>query len=163
TQVIHPTVEVPVRTATAASDAELDALLRVLLVATPEPDTHTLLLVIHHIVTDGWSMGIITRELSALYTAAVHGEPATLPDLPVQYPDFAVHQRERMTSEALEERIGYWRERLAGLEPLELPTDRPRPAVRTSAGAQHHFAIPAELARELNALGRDRGASLFMV
>ncbi|MBT2890617.1 non-ribosomal peptide synthetase, partial [Streptomyces sp. McG2] len=179
TQVIHPTVEVPVRTATAASDAELDALLRaetavpfdlrtgpllrVLLVATPEPDTHTLLLVIHHIVTDGWSMGIITRELSALYTAAVHGEPASLPELPVQYPDFAVRQRERMTSEALEERIGYWRERLAGLEPLELPTDRPRPAVRTSAGAQHHFAIPAELARELNALGRDRGASLFMV
>nr|WP_147484278.1 non-ribosomal peptide synthetase [Streptomyces albidoflavus] len=179
TQVIHPTVEVPVRTATAASDAELDALLRaetavpfdlrtgpllrVLLVATPEPDTHTLLLVIHHIVTDGWSMGIITRELSALYTAAVHGEPASLPELPVQYPDFAVRQRERMTSQALEERIGYWRERLAGLEPLELPTDRPRPAVRTSAGAQHHFAIPAELARELNALGRDRGASLFMV
>ncbi|MFF5617045.1 non-ribosomal peptide synthase/polyketide synthase [Streptomyces albidoflavus] len=179
TQVVHPTVEVPVRTATAASDAELDALLRaetavpfdlrtgpllrVLLVATPEPDTHTLLLVIHHIVTDGWSMGIITRELSALYTAAVHGEPATLPELPIQYPDFAVHQRERMTSEALEERIGYWRERLAGLEPLELPTDRPRPAVRTSAGAQHHFAIPEELAGELNALGRDRGASLFMV
>ncbi|MFB8413640.1 amino acid adenylation domain-containing protein, partial [Streptomyces albidoflavus] len=179
TQVVHPTVDVPVRTATAASDAELDALLRaetavpfdlrtgpllrVLLVATPEPDTHTLLLVIHHIVTDGWSMGIITRELSALYTAAVHGEPANLPDLPVQYPDFAVRQRERMTAEALEERIGYWRERLAGLEPLELPTDRPRPAVRTSAGAQHHFAIPAELARELNALGRDRGASLFMV
>ncbi|OWA08458.1 non-ribosomal peptide synthetase [Streptomyces sp. CS227] len=179
TQVVHPTVEVPVRTATAASDAELDALLRaetavpfdlrtgpllrVLLVATPEPDTHTLLLVIHHIVTDGWSMGIITRELSALYTAAVHGEPANLPELPVQYPDFAVRQRERMTAEALEERIGYWRERLAGLEPLELPTDRPRPAVRTSAGAQHHFAIPAELAGRLNALGRDRGASLFMV
>ncbi|MFD5028670.1 amino acid adenylation domain-containing protein, partial [Streptomyces sp. NPDC058373] len=179
TQVVHPTVDVPVRSAAAATDEELDALLRaetavpfdlrtgpllrVLLVATAEPDTHTLLLVMHHIVTDGWSMGIVTRELSALYAAAVRGEEAGLPALAVQYPDYAVWQRRRLAGPALDGQLAYWRERLDGLEPLDLPTDRPRPAVRTSAGAQHTFEVPAELARELDALGRDRGASLFMV
>ncbi|NEE35558.1 amino acid adenylation domain-containing protein, partial [Streptomyces sp. SID7982] len=179
TQVVHAAMDVPVRTASAATDEALDALLRaetavpfdlrtgpllrVLLVATAEPDTHTLLLVMHHIVTDGWSMGIITRELSALYAAAVRGEDAALPELAVQYPDYAVWQRRRLAEAGLDGQLAYWRDRLDGLEPLDLPTDRPRPAVRTSAGAQHAFEVPAELARELNALGRDRGASLFMV
>ncbi|WP_253267541.1 non-ribosomal peptide synthetase, partial [Streptomyces sp. NL15-2K] len=116
----------------------------------------------HHIVTDGWSMGVVMRELSELYAAAVRGERAVLPELPVRYGDYAVWQRERLAGEALEEQLAYWREQLAGLEPLELPTDRPRPAVRTSAGALHTFDVPEELTRELSAVGRSRHATLSM-
>ncbi|MGW6240423.1 non-ribosomal peptide synthase/polyketide synthase [Streptomyces sp. NPDC055094] len=124
---------------------------------------HVLVLSMHHIVTDGWSMGVITRELAALYAAAVRGEDAQLPELPVQYPDFAVWQRERLTGDAHARQLDYWREQLDGLQPLELPTDRPRPAVRTSAGALHTFQVPGELARRLARSGQRRGASLFVV
>ncbi|MFB6595228.1 amino acid adenylation domain-containing protein, partial [Streptomyces diastaticus] len=172
TQVVHPRLDVPVRTAEldealdlAASvpfDLRTGPLLRVLLARTAE-DAHVLLLAMHHIVTDGWSMGIITRELSELYAAAVRGEEAVLPALPAQYPDFAVWQRDRHAGDALEADLAYWRGKLEGLEPLELPTDRPRPAVRDAAGSQYAFAVPAELTERLTRAGRDGRASLFMV
>ncbi|MFF4097779.1 amino acid adenylation domain-containing protein, partial [Streptomyces sp. NPDC001834] len=136
-------------------------LTRVVLVRLSECE-HVLALSMHHIVTDGWSMGVVTRELSALYTAAVRGEDASLAELPVQYPDFAVWQREHLAGEALDGQLDYWRGKLAGLEPLELPTDRPRPAVRTSAGALHAFEVSSELANRLTRLSQERGASLFM-
>ncbi|MFE7467339.1 amino acid adenylation domain-containing protein, partial [Streptomyces sp. NPDC057499] len=137
-------------------------LVRVLLARLAE-DEHVLVLSMHHIVTDGWSMGVITRELSALYTAAVRGEDAALPAPPVQYPDFAVWQRERLGADgALDEDLAHWKTRLAGLEPLELPTDRPRPAVRGTGGALHAFDVPAGLAERLTRAGQRRGASLFM-
>ncbi|MGW9617937.1 amino acid adenylation domain-containing protein, partial [Streptomyces diastaticus] len=140
-------------------DLRTGPLLRVLLLRGSARE-HVLVLALHHIVTDGWSMGVLTRELGALYTAAVTGEDAALPGLPLQYPDYAAWQRGRSVAE---DEVAHWAKTLAGLEPLALPTDRPRPAVRTSAGALHTFEIPDALAARLRAAGRGEGASLFMV
>src|SRR6185436_4995799 len=125
---------------------------------------HLLLSTMHHIASDGWSMGILTRELTALYRAACAGTPSPLPALPVHYADFAVWQRRWLTGEALECELSYWRERLAGAPPhLELPTDRPRPALQSFRGAQHPFSLPADLSAALAALGRREGTTLFMI
>ncbi|MFF4674104.1 amino acid adenylation domain-containing protein, partial [Streptomyces sp. NPDC001279] len=131
------------------------------------PQEHVLVLAMHHIVTDGWSMGVITRELSALYAAATRGVAADLPELAFQYPDFAVHQRALRSAaddggESVDDGLAYWRQRLAGLEPLDLSTDRPRPAVRTTAGALCSFDVPEALAGRLREVGRAHGTSLFM-
>ncbi|HEY4464979.1 MAG TPA: amino acid adenylation domain-containing protein, partial [Streptosporangiaceae bacterium] len=137
-------------------------LLRALLVRL-SGEQHVLLLTAHHIVTDGWSMGILVEELSVLYAAARRGQAASLPPLPVQYADFAVWQRDRLSGGALDNHLGYWTSQLAGVEPLELPTDRPRPAVRTSSGAAHEFTVPAEVTTGLAGLARSCDATLFMV
>jgi len=118
---------------------------------------HLLVLVLHHIVTDGWSMGILAEELGRLYS----GE-AELPPLPLRYADFAAWQRDRLAGPELDDRIAYWERQLAGVPVLELPTDRPRPAVRGTAGATHRFTVPPALTARLTGLGRDRGATLFM-
>ncbi|MGH3799015.1 MAG: amino acid adenylation domain-containing protein, partial [Pseudonocardiaceae bacterium] len=123
---------------------------------------HALLLVLHHIITDGWSMGVLVKELTACYGAAVRGLEAVLPALPVQYADFAAWQRERLSGPALEEQLSYWRRQLDGVAPLELPTDRPRPAVQTTNGALHEFVVPAEVTARLKELGRQRDTTLFM-
>ncbi|MFE3141389.1 amino acid adenylation domain-containing protein [Streptomyces scopuliridis] len=125
-----------------------------------ERTTHVLVLSMHHIVTDGWSMGVITRELSALYAAAVRGVAPALPELPVQYPDFAAWQR--ADADLQTGQLPYWREQLSGFETLDLPVDRPRPAVRTAVGALHSFDVPDALARRLREAGQGQGASLFM-
>src|SRR5205807_5934559 len=116
--------------ATTPFDLSRGPLLRVRLVALA-PDEHVLTLMLHHIVTDGWSMGVLIEELSTLYGAAARGETTDLPPLPVQYADFASWQRDRLSGEFLDERLAYWRRQLDGVAPLELPTDRPRPAVQT--------------------------------
>jgi amino acid adenylation domain-containing protein len=122
------------------------------------PDDHVLLLTVHHIVSDGWSMSILNQELAALY------EAAALPELPVQYADYAVWQRGRLSGEALERQAGFWRQRLAGAPPLlELPTDRPRPPVRSSRGGRVPVLLPQPLAGRLEELARRNGATLFMV
>ncbi|RSM52222.1 non-ribosomal peptide synthetase [Amycolatopsis sp. WAC 01376] len=126
------------------------------------PDEHVLTLVLHHIVTDGWSAGVLTGELSALYTAFVRGERVSLPDLPVQYADFAVWQRERLAGAILDEQLGYWRHRLEDVPPLELPTDRPRPAVRTKNGALLEFTVPETTTARLKELSRRQDGTLFM-
>ncbi|HEV2735462.1 MAG TPA: condensation domain-containing protein, partial [Longimicrobiaceae bacterium] len=124
---------------------------------------HVLLFTLHHVVSDGWSMEVLVREVSALYAAFSRGEPSPLPELPVQYADFAVWQREWLTGETLAEQIGWWRERLAGAPPLlEVPTDRPRSAWQSPRAARHGFALSAELSRRLRALSRAEGATLFM-
>ncbi|WP_165777490.1 non-ribosomal peptide synthetase [Amycolatopsis antarctica] len=143
-------------------DLTVAPLIRALLVREGERE-HVLLLSLHHIVADGWSKGVLARDLGALYRAAVTGEPDGLPELPVQYPDFAAWQAERLAGGTLDEQLGYWTTRLDGVAPLELPTDRPRPAVRTTAGALHRFDLPAALAAELTALARRRDCSLFTV
>ncbi|HEX2188727.1 MAG TPA: amino acid adenylation domain-containing protein, partial [Longimicrobiaceae bacterium] len=126
-------------------------------------DDHLLVLAQHHAVTDGWSMGVLFRELSALYASAVQGEPSPLAPLPVQYADFAVWQRGWLVGEALERQVAYWRGRLAGAPPLlELPTDRPRRGVQTTRGASHRFRVPADTADRLRALARAEGATPFM-
>jgi amino acid adenylation domain-containing protein len=122
-----------------------------------------LVLAMHHIVSDGWSMGVLLRELAALYGAALAGRPSPLPELPVQYADFAVWQREWLQGEVLEGQLAYWRERLAGHPPvLELPADRPRPAVQTFRGAVEPLLLEAEASGRLADLSRRRGAPLFM-
>ncbi|MDT5028082.1 MAG: hypothetical protein QOE61_4508, partial [Micromonosporaceae bacterium] len=117
------------------------------------PDDHVLVLTLHHIITDGWSTSVLTDDLAALYTGA-----RDLPPLGVQYLDFAVWQR----GQPLTAQLDYWTAQLAGLAPLELPIDRPRPAVRTSAGARHDFLVPAEVTEALKRLGRQRNGTLFM-
>ncbi|HEX2300339.1 MAG TPA: amino acid adenylation domain-containing protein, partial [Pseudonocardiaceae bacterium] len=135
-------------------------LLRATLIRLAAED-QVLLVGLHHIVTDGWSTGVFKEELGALYAAALRGEEPVLPPLPVQYADFAVWQRERLSGPVMSEQLGYWRRQLAGITPLELPTDRPRPAVLTSAGAMHEFVVPAEVAAGLKQLNRQDG-TLFM-
>ena len=125
-------------------------------------DEHVLLVGLHHIVTDGWSTGVFKEELSALYAAALRGEEPALAPLPVQYADFAVWQRERLSGPVMSEQLDYWRRQLAGITPLELPTDRSRPAVFTSAGAMHEFVVPAEVAAGLKQLNRQQDGTLFM-
>ncbi|MFF9901678.1 condensation domain-containing protein, partial [Streptomyces longispororuber] len=137
-------------------------LLRAALVRLGEED-HVLALCVHHIVTDGWSSAVIARDLEALYAARRRGEEPELPPLPLRYADFALWQRDRLTGPVADEQIGYWRKRLGGLEPLELPTDRPRPPVRTTRGATLGFRVPEETTDRITELAADRGATLFMV
>ncbi|HEX8273711.1 MAG TPA: condensation domain-containing protein, partial [Longimicrobiaceae bacterium] len=127
-------------------------------------EEHVLLLGVHHVVSDGWSMGVLFRELSALYEAYREGRESPLSELPVQYADFAVWQREQLSGEALERQLSYWKERLSGApELLELPTDHPRPAVQSFRGAYEHVQLPAKVLEKLRALGRQEGATLYMV
>ncbi|HST57606.1 MAG TPA: amino acid adenylation domain-containing protein, partial [Longimicrobium sp.] len=128
-------------------------------------EEHVLLLTMHHIVSDGWSMGVLFRELFTLYQSLSQPSGAerpasALPPLPVQYADFAVWQRGWLRGEVLRRRLDWWRERLGGAPPaLELPTDRPRPAVASSRGASHGFRLPAETTRGLRSLARREGAT----
>ena len=121
------------------------------------------LLSMHHIVADGWSMEVFANEIRVLYPAFCLGLPSPLPDLPLQYADFAVWQREWLKGEVLEGQLAYWKEQLANLPALQLPTDRPRPAVVTYRGARSPIVIPEPLCVELKALSQREGATLFMV
>ncbi len=124
---------------------------------------HFLLLALHHIVADGWSIGVLLAELGALYRARLAGEAAELPPLPVQYADYAAWQRRQIAGEALAAGLAFWRERLAGApEKLELPLDRPRPAVPSLAGGQVRFRLPAELRARLATVGSEAGSTPFM-
>ncbi|MFD9885795.1 amino acid adenylation domain-containing protein, partial [Streptomyces alboflavus] len=124
-------------------------------------DDHLLLLAQHHIVTDGWSVGVLARDLVALYDAEVTGAPDGLPAPGVQYPDFAVWEHEGRDDTDDIEDLAYWKRHLTGLQQLELPTDRPRPAVRTTAGAGHRHRIPAELVARLRHFAAVRGTTAF--
>jgi len=126
------------------------------------PEEHVLLLTMHHIVSDGWSLGVLCRELSALYAAAVAGAEARPAEPAVQYGDFAVWQRRRLREGALESQWRYWEERLRGLEPLELPADRARPARQTFGGEAVTVTLPDDLHQALRRLSRREGATLFM-
>jgi amino acid adenylation domain-containing protein len=123
---------------------------------------HVLVLVMHHIVTDGWSMGVFFRELSLLYEAYKKKEPSPLEDLPIQYADFAIWQRQWLRGEVLEREVEYWKERLEGLAVLELPTDRARPAVMSYRGARRSFVLSEGLVEGLKVLSREEGVTLFM-
>jgi amino acid adenylation domain-containing protein len=124
---------------------------------------HALLVNMHHVVSDGWSMGVLFRELSVLYEAFAAGASSPLPELPVQYADFAVWQRAWLSGETLEEQVGYWKQELGGAPPLlEVPTDRPRAPGQSARGRTHPFVVSAEAARGLRALSRREGTTLFM-
>ncbi len=124
------------------------------------PKEHVLALSMHHIVTDGWSAGVIMGDLAELYRSELLGVRAELPELPVQYADFAAWQRSR--TDVLETQLGYWKDKLDGVAPLELPTDHPRPAVHTTTGGNVEFAVPAVVADRLRDLARRQDGTLFM-
>ncbi|HSF38669.1 MAG TPA: amino acid adenylation domain-containing protein, partial [Thermoanaerobaculia bacterium] len=143
-------------------DLACGPLLRCLLLRRNEAE-HLLLINVHHTVCDGWSIGLLESELATFYESLSLREPAALPELPLQYADYAVWQRERLSGPALESDLGFWRERLEGIPPvLDLPADRPRPAVRTFRGAHLPAALPESLAAGLSAFSRSRGSTLFM-
>jgi amino acid adenylation domain-containing protein len=126
------------------------------------PDDHVLLLTLHHIVSDGWSMGVLISELATLYNAHRAGRQPELTPLPVQYADYAQWQRRQVSGEVLRAQLDYWRKQLASLTHLELPTDRPRPAMPTFQGGRVYFEVPSSTARAIRALGKQHGTTLFM-
>lgn len=144
-------------------DLERGPVMRVSLLTRSEQE-HILLLVIHHIVVDFWSLAVILNELGVLYSAEKAARPAALPPLDLQYTDFVRWQAEMLASSAGERLWDYWRKQLAGaLSVLALPTDRPRPPIQMFRGAQHAFTLNDELARRLKALAKAEGATLYMV
>ncbi|HET8841978.1 MAG TPA: condensation domain-containing protein, partial [Ktedonobacteraceae bacterium] len=122
-----------------------------------------LVLSMHHIVTDGWSMSILVRELNSLYQAILRGEETALTELPIQYADYALWQRQWLQGEILQQQMGYWKQQLADLTPLQLPTDYPRPAIQTYRGARLHLRLPSALTQQVQALARQEGVTLFML
>jgi amino acid adenylation domain-containing protein len=123
---------------------------------------HVLVVTMHHIIADDWSVGILVKELSALYGAFSAGRPSPLAELPLQYADFSVWQQKSLNEEALGQQLEYWKRQLAGLEALELPTDRVRPAVQSGNGSRMRFTLSPELTRQLTDLGRRHNATLYM-
>jgi amino acid adenylation domain-containing protein len=143
-------------------DLRKDLMLRVNLIRLDEAE-HILLLVTHHIASDGWSMGILFRELAALYEGYSNHRPITLPELPIQYADYAVWQREWLTGDVLQEQITYWQQQLNNAPAvLELPTDYPRPDRINYQGARERLDLSHELSDALATLSRQEGATLFM-
>ena len=136
-------------------------LLRIRLLRMGEQE-HVVFLTMHHIISDGWSMGLLVKELSVLYRAFAAGQPSPLPELPIQYSDFASWQREWLKDQVFEQQLSYWKKQLAGLSVLQLPTSRPRPALQSFQGARHTFALSKELSEKIRALGRRQGATPFM-
>ncbi|MFN6513535.1 MAG: amino acid adenylation domain-containing protein [Nostoc sp. CreGUA01] len=142
-------------------DLTKSPLLRVNLLRLGE-ESYVLLLVMHHIIADGWSIGILIRELSTLYAAFLKKAPLSLAELPIQYADFAYWQNQSLQGEVMEKHLSYWKQQLANLPVLELPTDYPRPAIQTFRGTRQHLEISKELVEEIKALSRKEGVTLFM-
>ncbi|MBE9018887.1 amino acid adenylation domain-containing protein, partial [Chroococcidiopsidales cyanobacterium LEGE 13417] len=163
----HPTREAQVQKlarqeANRPFDLAQDALLRVMLLQVGDTE-HVLLLTMHHIVSDAWSMGILVRELAALYQTFTTGESSPLPDLTIQYTDFAIWQRQWLQGEVLETQLNYWKQQLSGAPPLtQLPLDKPRSPVRTYRGAKQSFLLSKTLAAEIQNLCQREGVTLFM-
>ena len=121
---------------------------------------YVLAITLHHIISDGWSLGILSRELAVLYESHIEEKPNPLPPLPIQYADFAIWQRQWLRGSVIERQLEYWRAQLAELKPLNFPTDRPRPSVQTYAGAVHQFSVDTSLTRSLRALSHQAGVTL---
>ncbi|NET43358.1 non-ribosomal peptide synthetase [Okeania sp. SIO2B3] len=123
---------------------------------------HILLVMLHHIATDGWSVGIFAQELAAFYQGVVTGKPSQLPELPVQYVDFAVWQRQWLQGTTIQRQIDYWKEKLKELQQLQLPTDYSRPAKETFRGGEKTFSLSAALTAKLNRLSQQHGFTMFI-
>ena len=142
-------------------DLTRDRLLRLNLLRLSDHE-HVLLITLHHIIGDGWSVGVLISEVVALYGAFSSGFDSLLPELPIQYADYAEWQRQWLQGGVLEEQLLYWKRKLEDIPRMMLPTDRPRPLVQTFRGAVHSISLTAELTAALNALSRRAGATLFM-
>ncbi len=136
-------------------------LLRVKLLRLTETE-HIAVFTMHHIISDGWSVGVLLGEIATLYTAFSGGEPASLPELTIQYGDYAGWEREWLREDVLEKQLAYWKQQLDGVPVLDLPTDRPRPAIQSNRGARFIFTLPADLVQSLYASSRREGVTLFM-
>ena len=144
-------------------DLSKGPLLKIILLRISEVE-HVLVISIHHIISDGWSLGVLLRELSALYVALQEESPDGLPELPVQYVDYAAWQRERLQGKILEDLRGYWRKQLDGAPALlNIPADYPRPVVQSYQGSAVYFHLGKTLVNDLHSLGRAKGATLFML
>jgi hypothetical protein len=133
--------ELAIASARKPFDLSQGPLLRAEVLRLDEED-HVIFFTMHHIVSDGWSVAVLLKELTAIYQALAAGQEPDLPPLPIQYADFAAWQLQRVESEEIAEQVAWWREQLADLEPLALPTDRPRPPIQTSNGANVWFELP---------------------
>ena len=153
--------EVARREGARAFDLERGPVWRAAVVKLSEED-HVLMLNIHHIASDGWSTGVLVRELTALYTANTEGRQAGLPEPEVQYADYAVWQRGWLQGEVLEQQLSYWRKQLEGAPVLELPTDKPRPAVASHRGGSVDFSLSSEVTNQLRQVSRQQGVTMFM-
>jgi hypothetical protein len=143
-------------------DLAKDPMIRYLLIQVADED-HILVLITHHIADDGWSTGVLWRDVAELYEATLAGKSSPLPQLKVQYADYAVWQREWLQGEVLEQQVAYWRERLAGAPPvLVLPTDNVRPDKPTYQGSVHRFRLPVNLMEAVRSLSRQHGCTSFM-
>jgi amino acid adenylation domain-containing protein len=177
-QVITESVKVPLRVVhlgqhssvaeiindetSVAFDLTVSPLMRARLVRISDNE-HALVLTFHHIISDGWSMGVLIRELTALYNAFSNGEPSPLPELELQYADYAAWQRRYLQGEVLDQQLGYWKQQLAGVSELvDLPLDHPRPPVRRYRGAIESRQLPASLSESLKTLSQGSGSTLFM-
>jgi amino acid adenylation domain-containing protein len=146
-----------------AFDLSSDELLRVGLIKLGDQD-HVLSLTLHHIITDGWSVGVVNREIAELYGAFLAGRDAELPELPIQYADYAVWQQQWMESGGLDQQLEYWTQKLAGAPTLlEIPTDKPRPSEQSFRGATLRTVLPLPLLQRLSAFGESQGSTMFMV
>ncbi|MFN6568745.1 amino acid adenylation domain-containing protein, partial [Dendronalium sp. ChiSLP03b] len=149
--------------ATQPFNLATESLIRATLIVLSETE-HILLLCMHHIVSDGWSMGVFISELAALYNAYAQGQESPLAPLPIQYADFALWQREWLQGDVLQTQLNYWQQKLTDAPALlSLPIDRPRPAVQTYNGTHQEFALSAELTNKLTKLGQEQGVTLFMM
>jgi amino acid adenylation domain-containing protein len=143
-------------------DFEKGPLLRVTLLRLKKEE-HLLVLTEHHLIHDGWTQGVLLKEFIEIFTAYLEGKEHTIPELPIQYADFAIWQRNYLQGEILERHLDYWKEKLSGLGPvLELPTDRPRPPVISGEGAMRAFHLSGRLTLQLKDFSRRNGVTLFM-
>jgi amino acid adenylation domain-containing protein len=145
-----------------AFDLARGPLFRVKLLRLARQD-HVLVFNMHHIVSDAWSVGILVREFSAIYKSFGSGQPSPLLELDIQYADFCAWQRELLSGRVLEKQLEYWKQKLASVEPLMLPTDRPRAGMQRQEGATARFVVPIELTEALKSLSRKQGATLYMI
>jgi amino acid adenylation domain-containing protein len=144
-------------------DLQVDPMVRALLLKLAGNE-HILVLNTHHIISDRWSLGVLSKELAAFYEQAAKGKPAELSPLPFQYADYAAWQRQLLSGETLEKQLRYWKENLAGAPAsLDLPTDRPRPPQQSFRGAKYTLVLPKLLTEQITALGRKEGATIFMM
>ncbi len=144
-------------------DLKKGPLLRLKVVKTAA-DEHVIVLVMHHIISDGWSMGVFTREIAVIYNSIIHNQPIPLPPLKIQYADFAKWQRKYLSGKELEKQIGYWKDRLGDIPPaLQLPYDKKRGAHQTFSGTHIRFQLSDETSSKLNEIARRQDATLFMV
>ncbi|GAA4316755.1 hypothetical protein GCM10023149_13960 [Mucilaginibacter gynuensis] len=145
----------------APFDLGTDSMLRAGLIEISDEE-NILIVTMHHIASDGWSVSVMVREFVELYRSEINGTIAQLPALPVQYADYALWQRAYLQGEVLDKKLSYWKEKLDDVAPLQIITDRPRPAVQSTNGSSVNFQLDAELSKALHGLGRKQGATLYM-